>query len=776
MPLSVSIFCSPTKTCDHNSPQLLTTTTTTATVNSYTWPQLSAVENSSVIRPDSGALAKCISEQMGCSLCFVFTNLMKSCYMDNCRDTMHVLDIYFSDEDHSTLLAESSSLCWHSANPFVQLACEQNNIVISNSLANDPRVNVEMHPPSNHETIYNVMVVPLCMDLGSESRIIGAVFMANKIDVSNSCNGFTVEDYTKRCYMFCDLSSYLLLSFFNNEISRFQSTMERVNMQHSREMSELSTSRDTFIATMSHEIRTPLNAINGYNEILMKHISSPNAISTELLATSLRSQRDAVLQLTQLIGNILDFSKLKSKSLTLDSRPFDIRECVRKVITICMPDCAQKNINLSMNIADNVPNVLLGDELRIFQVTMNLLTNAVKYTSHGYIELQISAEVQNNGMHMIKVSVIDTGRGIPLSLQKRIFENFLQIRDSSTTAASVQGVGLGLSISKELVTLMGGELVVESDGRSGSTFAFTVLLRDSKCIDAMIKQIPENFNNSGVLIVDDMEINRVLIRRMFLEWNFTPHACSSLEEAMYTLDTFSNSYFKIVVIDMDIAGESGLTLARRIAKDQKFSKLILLAASSLGSSFAGADEFDAVHVKPLRADAILADIVRLLHNGPTRQIHYDTPSITKKRLRNGDNGGLILIVDDDKPSLDVTKSMLQMLGYDSKNIVTTSSGRTALEMLKNNTGKFLCVFMDLVMPQMSGIECTRIITQEPLVYGKPYIIALTADAVDSTKHNVMNAGAQTFVSKPVSLNMLSEVLAQIPKPIKGKKKIRRRSR
>lgn len=786
MPFQVSIYCAATdKECDHSKPTL-TTITNGGGENHNNWPPLRrSASDSGIIRPEQGALAQYIAQRMECSSCFLFTNLAKSCHMDNCRDLMHVLDVYSSAvaTTGDRRMVESSSLCWHSTNPFVLLALDQNNVVISNSLVDDPRVVAAPQPPAHHVPIQNVMVVPLVMSFGDETRKIGAVLMINKRGGGGGggeCGGgFTVADYARQHHMFADLTAYLLVSYYNNEIKRFENQIEQTNIVHAREMTELAASRDTFIATMSHEIRTPLNAINGYNEILMKTLSSSAApVNKEMFANSLRNQRVAVLQLTQIIGNILDFSKLKSKSMKLDSRPFSIRECVRKAVTICMPDCDTKHINLSMDIRDDVPETLLGDELRIFQVVMNLLTNAVKYTSHGYIALVVSAMVGggDGGKHTIQFSVRDSGKGVPIHLQERIFDDFLQIRDASTTAAAVQGVGLGLSISRELVTLMGGKIWVDSDGRSGSMFTFTLSLRDVHSMARMISEVKSTVgNDAGVLIVDDLEVNRVLMCRMFLEWKFVPHACSTIEEAMYTLDAFGDHYFRIVVIDMDIAGDSGLTLARRISKHRPvLANLILIAASSLGSSFAGSDEFDAVHVKPLHADDMLADIVRLLHSGPTRRIQQEA-AVTTKMRRRGAGAASILIVDDDRPSLEVTKSMLMVLGYKAERLQTVASAREALKTLENAPpDKYACVLMDLVMPGMNGIECTRIICQEPARYGTPVVIALTADAVDSTRTQAMNAGAKYFVSKPVSLESLAEAMTHIPSTITAtRKKVRK---
>jgi len=727
----------------------------------YRWPSLRQSSiNSLVLRsPEKQVFAKTIAEYLNCQICLVFTSLSKCCHVDNCRYTTHCLDVYTEFECRHNNFSDSSSLCWHGENEFVLLAQETQSVIVSNSPSNDIRISNGRILSAEHMSISNIMIIPLIVSTKDSMTRVGFVMLANQ----KSSSRFDAQSYIEHFRIFSDLAQHLLICHRDNALKCLTNTLELQQQQHKDQIKNMSMSRDTFVATMSHEIRTPLNAVNGYNEILMRHLSQAARIDREILANALRSQRDAILHLTQLIGNILDFSKLRSKSVKLESKPFNIDDIITKAIDMCTPTCEEKSITLRKSIANEIPKKLVGDETRLYQIIMNLLTNAVKFTLSGSIDIiaQIQTSTDKKRENIIKISIVDTGRGVPVQLQKTLFEEFQQIRDITSTSSSVQGVGLGLAISKELVTLMGGTIGMTSDGRNGSTFYFTVCLRDSAQIDNIISEVHKNVAHcKGVLIIDDQEINRVLLTRMFLEWKFLPYSCASIEEAIHVLHAFSPDHFKLCIVDMDIAGESGLTFIRRICDDELYSHHVYVAASSIGLNFAGSDEFDAVHVKPIHPEELLIDISRLISNGPRRINRSTKLSLRKKRMSNAEKH--ILIVDDDRPSLIVAKTMLETIGCLEADIFTASSGNECLRILENDAQRSQwCIFMDIVMPEMSGIDCTKIIIQNPSIYGHPTIVALTADAVEATKTSMINAGAVYYLNKPISLDSLKLLMEKI---------------
>lgn len=744
----VSVFCGDTATCDHTSPKLIDDVSCN--------DQRDDAHTTSFYSTDVVDIAGQLAALFQCDVCLVL-----SC-LDRCnnqrvdlQETMHVVSATSTEERR-----QSHALCIHSRHELIQLALEQSYVVISNDPANDPRGSSTL--PSNsvvspHSPIASLAIVPLI--LPSMERL-GAVVLANVRPSDDTtavhCRGFNWKDIARHRSLFVEVALVLASSYWQAEFSRLQHDMQTREDACRRELATMASSRDTFIATMSHEIRTPLTAINGYNEILMK------SRVDEFAVNCLRQQREAIVQLTHLIANILDFSKLKSDNLKLDASKLQLRSLMTTAIEMVKPECEKKGIAISLSIAPDVPDVVLGDKTRLYQIVSNLINNSVKFTSHGFIELRVYVQDHHDTYSHIRVDVRDSGRGVPKRLQKIIFEDFRQIRDSlETYVPSLQGVGLGLAICRELVRLMDGRIWVESDGHTGSTFSFVVKLRDGSTVDTMVTDLHELLGDrmNGAIIVDDMSVNRVVLTRMMAQWNFMPHAFATVEETLDFTNTIDMSSFSVAIIDMDIGGDSGVALARRLYREPKTSHLVLIAASSLGTSFAGASEFDAVHEKPIRPDDLLEDIIRLVSTVQSRGVLESTPQ--RHRATRRARGNKILIVDDDAPSLAVTKEMLTQIGYSSDVIDTAANSRECLTQLHECPSVYACVFMDLVMPGMDGIECIRRIIKHRDMYGEPYIVALTADAVDATRTAALNAGASEFLIKPVSMRALRHSIANV---------------
>jgi len=522
---------------------------------------------------------------------------------------------------------------------------------------------------------------------------------------------------------------------------------------------------------MSHEIRTPLNAVSGYNELMAKRASH------SLTQSHLRKQRDAILQLTQLIANILDYSKLRSESLRLTMKPFSPKKVMLSTVALCEAEARAKYIRIGTN-TKNVPKTLLGDEVRFGQIFLNLIGNAIKYSSRGgSVIVELEGSPRNEVMEL-RGAVTDTGCGIQKETQRVIFEHFAQIRSDNETSASVQGVGLGLAICRELVHLMRGTIAVESDGHSGSRFTFTVSMTSASDVSKLVGRMHEYYKNCPVLIADDLEINRIVMSHALIDWGFRPHSCSSVDEAVHTLEAFPADYFRIALIDIDMNGDSGVRLARIVARDKRLDRMLLVAVSSLGTSFAGDDAFDVVHEKPIQPNFLLTDLERASHQGPQVRKSSMPRVMGPCSIEMNEPSSLaechVLLVDDDPPSLAVLEDMLLTLGCTKQNLYAAPSGRQALQMLEKNAGKITCVLMDLVMPVMSGIECIRAIRKDQDVYGCPKTFAVSADAVDKTRMSAIEAGADGFMSKPISLAQLEACLAILhgprPKPKAKKRK------
>lgn len=815
MDMKVSLFCGAKSACAHAEHPEFYRSSWDSTADALTLSRVSSSSSSNCTTESIEDTEEHLATILSCESCTILTDLELPpiCTASACFEKLHHVKT-----------ASDERRCWLSSSAYVQFALENNVVLISNSPATDPRFRLHVTNAVSRR-IANIMVVPLVVAAspGTETRV-GALVCINRRSchvvenstvenaavIDGTCSGFTGDDYARHAACFDSMATRMLLEHYQAEITRAHDTLAEQSRTHTIELTRMTQSRETFIATMSHEIRTPLNAVNGYNEIMFKNIEHLES-SGALFASCLRMQRDAVLQLTRLIANILDFSKLKSRSLKLDTRPFSLAATIDKVVNMFAPDCAAKNIVMHVTVDRSVPDTLIGDQTRVYQVLSNLVSNAVKFTPHGFIDISVSMSSSDGG-NVVQVRVRDSGRGVPVALQETIFEDFRQIRDpgdvdealSPTTSPSMKGVGLGLSICRELVRLMRGELWIESDGRTGSTFVFTMRLRTGESVERMVDEVRSLEKPLNVLIVDDMEVNRVLLTRMCIEWGCTPHTCSSIDEAMHTLGSFPDSYFGAVIIDMDIGGESGLSLARRISNDSRYASLLLVAASSLGSSFLGADEFDAVHEKPIHQEDMLADLLRLLKSGPTRRIHRapqlsrgsrvtSRPTVVDSSRRSSTSSDThhhrvrnkILVVDDDVPSLTVVRLMLVHLGVESDRIITTASASEALELLESSAQTSCSiglVLMDIVMTPISGIECIKRIRQSPERFGSPPIMALTADALDTTRTRALDVGANYFSCKPVSMDVLGAVLREVftslpsPHPNKKRKKSSHRRR
>ena len=692
-----------------------------------------------------------IHQVINCDLCMTFTVSNLNC---DCFNKYHFVDSY-------PQIRKTVAICNHSNNGYVREALNKNQVVISNSMSNEDDLRVSktsVYRPQAHVSLTNIMVVPLMVHENQDCVVVGLVICANKK------GGFLDSDYGNNHPLFKSAATLLLTRYQTEKISELQQVYDTSNVMHKEEMRRARVMQETFTATMSHEIRTPLNAINGYNEIMM---NMEDQIDNKIVGW-LRKQRDATLQLTQLIANILDFSKLRADGIKLESKPFSVHDCVNRMYEICSQDFARKKLRFNCSIKDSVPKLLVGDETRLNQVLLNLITNSVKHTDNGLIEVRVERMNRDEEDHKVTLlfTVEDTGSGIPMHLQKTIFEEFNQIRDDAKSSASIQGIGLGLAISKELVTLMGGKIWVESDGTVGSKVHFTARMHDKDVVSEMINTTKRAVKGGAALVVDDKEVNRIVFSKMLLDWNFQPHSCSSVTEAMNLLKNSKDDYFKLALIDIDLGPhETGVSLATWISNSKGYSDLIIIAASSMGSTFLGCDAFDAIHTKPIREEDLLNDISRLLENpamrdrrrGSITQKLYEAPRERKGKEVTTTGRG-IMVVDDDDSSLYMTKEMLTQIGY--SNCTVAKDGYDALGLLQDNPDKYQCIFMDVLMPRISGIECTRRIISDPEKYGTPIIIALTADATERSRSEMVSVGAKGFLSKPVHMSELKDILTK----------------